>query len=251
MDSKSILITTISLSFIILAVHFSNAYAVDTLKYPLIMILPSETCQKIIQNHAKSDCPTDDLLMKYDTSNQYISGHFVKINGTTIREKPLVKNHYIWYNGTGKITVCVDCEGDYFNPDLFQTIIIEPHGFTFIDKYANATNNKWNSNSDRNMQGCSTATIAYSDSLLNDTIQYLKSGCTKTSFNGTKTYLIPDQPWQWNNPYSTLHQITYLKSILHNHTYNNNMTSGGTGPSLCINGKTCNFVDPYQKVGYR
>lgn len=219
-----------------------------TQKYPLIMIVPSESCQNMIKFHMKTDCPTDDMLLKYDTSNQKISGHFIIQNGNTIRDKPEVKNHYLFYQTQ---TVCVDCAGDYMNPDLFQIIIIEPHGFTYVDKYAVISNNKWLSYSDRHMAGCNTATIGYSDSLLNDTIKYMESNCTQTSFNSTKTNIIPDQPWSYDNPYSSLHLSTYLKSFLHNHDiFNRNGTNpGGLGPNDCIRHQ-CSYTDPYKKAGW-
>jgi hypothetical protein len=109
---------------------------------------------------------TDNVIKKYDTSNQKISGHFVIKDGIISRENPQVKNHYMFYKNTGKAIVCVDCTGDYINPDLFQVIILESHSFTYIDKYANVTVS-WNSYSDRHMAGCNIATIAYSDAFLN------------------------------------------------------------------------------------
>lgn len=221
---------------------------VQTEKYPVIMVISSEICQKMIQNHINSTCPTDDKLIKYDTSNQHISGKFVTINGITTRTNAQVINHYQFYT---KETVCVDCSGNLSDPDLFKIIILEPHGFTFIDKYQVVPNNTWNSYSDRNMQGCNTATIAYSDALLNDTISYLESECTKTSFNNNSTHTIQLHPFSFDNPTSSLHQINYLKSILHGHSSTNtNNTAGGLGPGLCINGKTCNYKDPYKKPGW-
>lgn len=179
-------------------------------KYPIIMVIPSESCQKVIKYHMKSDCPTDDMLIKYDTSNQLISGHFITKDGITVRTNPEVKNHWVWYKNE---TVCVDCTGDFMNPDLYKMIIIEPHGFTFIDKYALVPNHQWNSYSDRHMAGCNTATIAYSDSLLNDTIHYMESNCTITKFNSTKINVIPSQPWDFDNPYSSLHYKSTIDLI--------------------------------------
>jgi len=204
----------------------------QTEKYPVIFVIRSESCQKMIQYHIKSSCPTDDLIMKYDTSDQHISGKFIVKNGITVRTEPQIKNHYQFYT---KETVCIDCNGNLALPDLFKTIILESHDFTYIDKYATVGNNKWQSFNDRHMAGCNTATIAYSDALFNDTISYLESNCTRTSFNGTTNHVIQDQPWSWNNPFSSIHQQNLVSSI--------------KGIGNCIT-KQCDVKDPYKKAGY-
>ena len=216
------------------SIYSANA-TVQTEKYPVIMVVQSEICQKMIQNHINSTCATDDKTMKYDTSNQHISGKFVTKDGITTRTKAQVTNHYQFYT---KQTVCVDCTGNLFNPDLYKIILLEPHGFTFVNKDQVVPNNKWYSYSDRSMQGCNTATIAYSDALLNDTISFLESGCTKTSFNGTMNHIIKEQPWSWDNPYSSLHQKSIVDKV---------KSTGGLGN--CIS-KQCDYTDPYKKAGW-
>lgn len=214
------------------------------------MVVQSELCQKMIQNHINSTCPTDDKLIKYDTSNQHISGKFVNKNGIVIRTNAQVTNHYQFYT---KETVCVDCTGNLSSPDLFKMIILEPHGFTFIDKYQTVSSNSWNSYTDRSMQGCNTATIAYSDALLNDTITYLESECTKTSFNNNSTHTIQSHPFSLSSPFTSLPLDYYKEQIFHGHKVLTNEvmpTGGGLGPGLCINGKTCDFKDPYKKAGW-
>jgi len=199
------------------------------------MVVQSELCQKEIQNHIRSDCPTDEILKKYDTSNQYISGKFVTKDSITIRTKAQVTNHYQFYT---KQTVCVDCTGNLSSPDLFKMIILEPHGFTFIDKYQTVSTHTWNSYTDRSMQGCNTATIAYSDWLLNDTISYLESECTKTKYTGNSTHTIQDHPFSFDNPYSSLSFKNLVSQI---------KSTGGLG--LCLQNQ-CNIKDPYKKAGW-
>lgn len=173
---------------ILLVVCVSPAFA-DTEKYPVIMVIPSETCQKAIQYHLKSDCPPLSALVKYDTSNQMISGHFVLKNGEVIRQPPQIRNHWMWYTTQ---TICVDCLADLSKTDLYKEIIIEPHGFTWIDKVESVNNNStWHSYSDVNMAGCNTATIAYSDALLSQVINYMKSNCTKNPINNTSSHKVP------------------------------------------------------------
>lgn len=160
--------------------------------HKLTVVEYSEVCQKMIDKNIKSNCPTVNELKKYDNTNQKISGKFITINGKTIREKPVISNHYLFYNAT---TVCIICKVDLNKKNLFNTIIIEPHGFTWIEKDHIVKNDTpWNSFSDRFMEGCHKATIGYSDILLNDTIRYIQSKCTITQFNGTRSHGIIQAP---------------------------------------------------------
>ena len=217
---------------------------------PILFVNLSQTCENMIKYHI-SGCPSLSSLVSFDTSNQNISGKFVKIGNDTIRTNPQVKSNWLYYFGKSKI-VCVECSADITVMQQSQQIIIQPTGFSFVDQIANATKGQWVSYSDRYMQGCDTATISNDMGLLKDTIHYMLSGCVaKTGFNGTVSHKVNNTPWQYDNPFSTLHQSTYLKNIMHNHlSYNGNKTFGGIGPSLCINGKTCDFKDPYAKEGY-
>lgn len=223
-------------------------YSLSTSHLPVLLVSLSGTCETLVKQ-GSADCPTIKDLMTYDTSNQYISGKFVQNGNQFIREPPTVKNNWLIYSGSSKEIICVECSFDILSSQQSQQIIINPHGFTYINKTAIAKNS-WVSWSDRYMQGCDTATIGYSKQLLDDTISYMLSGCTKTSFNGTVSHVIPDKPWEYDNPYSTLHQLSYLSSILHGHNLSNtNHTSGGTGPVDCIRHE-CNFKDPYSKAGW-
>lgn len=223
-------------------------YSLSTHKLPVLLISLSGTCETLVKQGSK-DCPTIKDLMTYDTSNQYVSGKFVNNNGLYHREPPQVKNNWLSYSYGTKQVTCVECTFDILSSQQSQQIIINPTGFTYINKTAIAKNS-WVSWSDRYMQGCDVATIGYSKQLLNDTISYMLSGCTKTGFNSTQSHVIPDKPWEYKNPYSTLHQITYLKDILHDHNLSNtNHTSGGSGPMDCIRHQ-CSFIDPYKKAGW-
>ena len=223
-------------------------YSLSTKKLPVLLISLSGTCETLVKQGSK-DCPTIKDLMTYDTSNQYVSGKFVQVGDKFIRESPHVKNNWLVYSGSSKTVICVECTFDILSSEQSQQIIINPHGFTYINKTAIAKSS-WVSWSDRYMQGCDIATIGYSKALLDDTISYMLSGCTKTSFNGTSNHIIPDKPWEYQNPYSTLHELSYLSNILHGHNLSNtNHTSGGTGPQDCIRHQ-CSFIDPYKKAGW-
>lgn len=243
-------------------------------QYNMIMIIPSELCTVAIKNHVKTDCPPLENLTKYDNSNQHISGYFYTKDGSTLeRSNPQVKNHWQYYGYTNHTIVCVYCTGNYLTTDLYQTIIIEPVSFEYAphsfisvpynvpiynSTSGNFTNIQYQQNEidaglttffNRQVLGCNTATISYSDKLLNDTINYLESDCKKTNFNQTKTYSPPNSPWSWDNPYSTLHYLNALKQMSGGYGISGtNNTKGGHGPGNCING--CAYTTSTKKPGW-
>jgi hypothetical protein len=243
-------------------------------QYNIIMIIPSELCTRAIENHVKTDCPLLQNLIKYDNSNQKISGYFYSIDGKTLdRSNPQVKNHWQYYWNTNHTIVCVYCTGNYLTTDLYKTIILSPVSFEYAthnflatpyniaqynDSSGNFTNIKYYQNEidvglttvlNRQVLGCNTATIAYSDFLLNDTINYLESGCTKTNYNMTKIYSHPNSPWSYDNPYSSQHYMSALKQMTNGHgIYGTNQTVGGHGPGNCING--CTYTTSTKKPGW-
>ena len=244
-------------------------------RYNIIMIIPSEECTNAIKNHVKTNCPPLGNIIKYDTSNQKISGKFVlNKDGSWTRDKPEVKNHWQYYTYTNKTIVCVYCTGNYLTTDLYKTIIIESgnpfeyviHKFVSttytISQYnftsKNYTNIIYPTNEldsgltsmlNRNIQGCDTATISYSDYLLNDTISYMESGCKTSHYNQTNTQKVPNTPWVYDNPYSSLHYLSSLNIITQGHGLSGgNHTSGGHGPGNCING--CKFTTSTKKPGW-
>ena len=209
---KSLLLI-IPILFIVSILSFSDqAYAKPSPHYNMTLIILSETCKRTNHYNVTSDCPKIYELIKFDTSNQNISGKFVKNGNDYERTKPQMKNHWVYYQ---KNVICVDCNIDYIGTGgQFKSIIIEPNNFTWIDKDAVLKNTlKWTSYSNRFVSGCQTATIAYSDSLLNDTISYLNSECTKTNFNGNKINTIQDHPFSFDNPYSSLHYQSEIASL--------------------------------------
>lgn len=198
-----------SLQFEILTSHFQPT------KYSnFIAVEYSNTCATLVKNNITSDCPSVSELMKWDNSNQAVSGHFVlQKDGTYIRDKPEVPNFYSYYGNNNYTTICILCNADLANQDTTPVIFIEPHGFTYTQNAVNSANtiiqNGFNSTVEQNEQvkgtttyhdryiaGCLVANMAYIDfsssngtreSLMNDTIHDFESGCTKTDFNSTGT----------------------------------------------------------------
>lgn len=217
----------------------------------VLIISLSQTCE-ILNKNGMPGCPSVKDLIPYDTSNQLVSGHFVKHGSVYIRTAPQMKNNWLAYYYTNKTVVCVECYFDVTATSKSQEIIIQPTSFSYVNKTEIETGNQVYNFDNRFMQGCDVATIGNIPGLLSDTINYMLHGCVSsaTNFHTISNHTRTLQPWNYNNPYSTLHQLDYLKNILHGHSSSNtNMTSGGTGPVNCITHQ-CSFVDPYKKQGY-
>lgn len=188
---------------------------IQTTKYKLIVPLYSEACQKMINIHDYSSCPPLSELVKFDTSNQNISGKFLlQKDGTIIRTPPQIRNHYVFY--TDKIKVCVGCQIDLGNPDIVQLMFIEPRGFSYtIHDFTTTVEQNSNINSTVNVNSiaasmlihydvfvdtsCLTANLDYTPFLMNDTINYMESGCKIAHYNKTTTTLSPHHVIDYGN----------------------------------------------------
>lgn len=226
-------------------------YTYSTSKLPILLISLSNTCE-ILDKHNMKGCPPVKDLIKYDNSNQLVSGQFVSHNGIYTRNPPQLKHNWLAYQYSNHTIICVECAFDVTATDKSKQIIIQPNSFSFVNKSETESNNAYYNFIGRSMQGCDTATIANLPGLLNDTIHYMLSGClaSKTGFHGIENHTRTLHPFSYDNPYSTLHQDALLKSMMQGHTYDfGNKTSGGRGPPDCIR-HACTFTDPYKKVGW-
>ena len=187
-------------------VYSSNSEAVSG-GYNITVIEYSEICQKEIANNMTTDCPSVKTLMPWDSSNQGISGLFLEDkSGISKRSTPVNQLSYQFYYGSKAPVVCVLCNVPLALTDIFQEIIIQPKGHQFVElapiQDATVTYTQPNGlqlqvndpntnlvtpllhNGDRYVSpDCRTVDLVYSKALLNDTIQYLQSGCKKTSYN--------------------------------------------------------------------
>lgn len=176
-------------------------YIKSTIQKHVIVILLSETCQRMNENGI-SGCPHISNLTGFDNSNQAISGKFVKHGNDYTRTKPQLTNHYIWYKDYALPVVCVDCYTDLGNTNNVLQIIIEPHDFVWIDKYNDVSLNTrtFTQFHGRYMAGCDSATLAYDWNLMTDTIYYMRHGCvpSATDYDNTSTYTLPSTAFDMN-----------------------------------------------------
>src|SRR5690242_18613372 len=220
MNNQVFLLTISFLLAAILGVHTSipNAEATNqnTTKYKILAVEYSQSCETVLTHGFNSTCPTLDKIWKYDTSNKNISGKLVWDGKEFLRSSPQVKNHYVWYD---KMAVCVGCNVPLNNPDLFPVIFIEPSGFEYISKDQEIKNShKITTYSNPYISpDCLTATVGYTDFLLNDTIHYMLNNCIGQHFLNNQTKNIKDTSFDFSNPYSSLIMKAFLKTILHGH----------------------------------
>lgn len=153
-----------------------------------IVIELSRTCQALLKANLSTTCPSYKDLEKYDTTNKKISGKIEYINGEWKRGKPSYNNYQLSYQPSKyPLVVCVDCSGDILQRS--PKIIIEQGEFVYKKNTDNTMKNftRYEYKNRYVDKDCQTAMIPYIDFLLNDTINYLHSGCKTTKYNATNT----------------------------------------------------------------
>lgn len=217
------------------------------IKPNLIGIQLSSTCFTYAKNNMKSSCFNYKDLLQFDNTNQYLAGKFTDKPYFHRLPSP-VKNFWAFLDQNA---VMVDPSREFtINAKM---IIVNPQNFTWIDPSEDGLKGgqlaRYHEN--RLMNGCDEAQVSSNYTLIRDTIIYMSSNCTVTSFNNTKTITQKEIPFTYNNPYSSLHLSSYLGTIFNHHSYfTGNHTASGLGPSNCITHK-CTYTDPYAKQGYK
>lgn len=217
----------------------------------LVGIQLSNSCITMIQNNITSSCPTYDDLVKYDSSNTYVSGQFIRDNSTGFlhRENPQYKDSWRWYDDDPEIRLIVDPPQGMdsrikmitIQPN-FDTYIVNgeetiPSEFEYIDVEIEKTlGNQTKVRTvqvlnqtqdfamvlyhDRYVDRCNKAIINADNwkFLLGDTITYLRSGCSETEFDEREII----QPVKTEIDISTSPSYqyqTWLKNVLDNCIY--------------------------------
>lgn len=189
-------------------------------KYPQLNIEYSQACRAMISHGDFTTCPRLSDLIPYDTSNQHYSGKFVQGKYDMVRTNPQLKNAFMWYKN---FTICVDCQIDASSEATMQNIFLEatanfpytkhtsvnvstnntgliklvPYNYTTTFNEVNAGLTIYH---DRYVtDNCMEANLVYSPELLQDTINYMKSGCKITFYNKTTTTIIPFHPIDYKN----------------------------------------------------
>lgn len=156
-------------------------------KYKMIAVILDKICLNFIKNNITNNkCPPYNILEKWDTTNQKYSGKFVTTKGFYHRDKPQQNNHWINYKDE---VVCVDCSRQALSGSRVIQLV------TKLDYIKREDNTIYNATRfvyhQRGVDDfCSSASIVYTPFLLQDTIDYLKSGCSKTEFVEKQTIVM-------------------------------------------------------------
>jgi len=206
----------------------------------------SSVCQRMVMNHVNSTCLTYDTIKSLDNTNPLYAGQWVSVPYEH-RLSPKIKNHENF--NPNPWVIMADPNADFTSNA--RMIIVDDH-FTWTDQNDTAigglamkSHADWYVSSD-----CTEARVGPSLNLIQEAINYIESNCSANPFNNTKTTYQKEIPFSYANPYSTLHYLDQLKSLLHGHSSDNtNKTAGGLGPQDCIRHQ-CSYTDPYKKAGW-
>lgn len=233
-----ILVLGVIVAALLIPQHYASADSY------LIGVQDSQACITLIKNHLPNHCLPYDKLKPIDTTNPAIAGKWV--NDTYYhRLKPQVIDHYRFTNNNW--VVMVDPNGDF--SARAKMITVTGDNFTWINPDDVVTDNKQRIEHVNRFvsASCDQATVAPIFSLVQDTVNYLENGCKYSSYNDTRVYQVPQAKTALINPYSSLHQDHYLKSIFGGHSFfSEKLMNGGLGPgNLINNNKGNNLKDPF------
>ena len=185
----------------------------------LVGVNLSKSCIIMIKNNITSTCPTYDDLLKFDTSNKEISGNFIRDNGTGYlhRETPEFHDSWRWYDHDTEVRLIVDppngmesriktieiqpnfntytVKNQMFIPSEYEFVsvdVVSLFGNKTITKTINVVNQTQEYGlvlyHDRYVDKCKNAVINADNwlYLLNDTINYLRTGCNETDFDNSE-----------------------------------------------------------------
>lgn len=146
----------------------------------LIGIQDIKACLIMFEHNITSHCIPYNKLKVFDNTNPLYAGQWVSFPYYH-REPPRVLNHYN-FNPNPFIQM-VDPDPDF--TARARMVYVTNDNFTWINPDENGTNYTLKAHVNRAVLNCETATVAPIMSLIADTIKYMESGCTKTSYNDT------------------------------------------------------------------
>ncbi len=187
-----------------------------------IGVVLSKTCLTILSANLSTTCPSYEVLRQLDNSNLYMSGDFVYKNNILQREEPKFKNswNYYAYDESDTWRIFVDPPREYLS--RIKLITIENNFDVYIDRAdRKIINNTVIEYHDRYINNCwaSTVNSDYWETLIPDTIFYMRNGCKGfTSFTErVEIYLEPTE-----QDYTTSYKYQYdqwLKNVTENCIY--------------------------------
>ena len=143
----------------------------------------SKTCKTMVINNYSSTCPSFEDLIGLDTSKKE-SGEFGAINGYYQRGKPLLHNDERLYDFESEFGIIIDPSGTMKNKIKMITIEISLDNYMIRGDFKKDDNSR-TINHLRYVDNCKNATITSQnwESILPDTIHYLRTNCEVTGID--------------------------------------------------------------------
>lgn len=177
----------------------------------------SGACIAALKAHSVTNCPTYKDVVYADNSNTRLSGGFGYVNGFYERLPNFFKQNIAYYYSLHRNVVLVDPPQDIADKiPMIQIYNVLP---TFADKYQDLNSSRTNSTNGfktlhqyRYTQDCRGLTaITFSKAIVNDTISYIQSGCTKTNLN--TLVIVPNNTIQTDPTKSALWQFQQAMNL--------------------------------------
>jgi hypothetical protein len=178
----------------------------------LIGVQNSQACITMLIHHIPNHCIPYNKQLQFDTTNKLISGMW--INDTYYhRLPPKIIDHYRFTPNPW--VVMVDPNNDFTT--RAKMITVQADNFTYINPDEVVNGHTRHEYDNRFVYtNCQSAIVAPNLFIIEDTINYLESGCTVTHYNETRTILLHDTPtditktqaWKNQQWYSQAKQVT-------------------------------------------
>lgn len=179
--------------------NYSNGISLS--KSHMIGIQLSQTCIRMQEQGIPNHCLTYDELKPLDNTNPLFAGLWTDKNYPH-RMAPRASNFWIGQNTTW--IVMVDPTADFST--RARMITVEDNNFAWFNPDDNNTRNNQtgdylpiSTHQGRAVFSCSISTVAPNLWLVNDTLHYLESGCTKTNYNDTIVSYQKTLPLDYNS----------------------------------------------------
>jgi hypothetical protein len=160
---------------------------------PLMSITRSKSCQIVASSDIDGCISNKYLVESYDNTIPKYSGYFVEKNGDLVREKPLVKNHWLRYPDIKKTIVAVDPDGNWAATSTSQQIIIEPINYVYTRAQTN-TNGTFSYYQKVFIDECHLARVAADKDLIQKVVVYMYKGCNGEKPMDKVTVVVPKTP---------------------------------------------------------
>jgi hypothetical protein len=154
-------------------IQTNNGTSIESFK-PYLNVITLEI-SKACKASNSTKCPSFAQLISLDNTNQKYVGSLTNEK----RLKPLLKNPSIIYKDVKETIICLDCPWDIYK-NAKHIMIDRPFIYKLNDDRVITNNTRYEYHNRYVSEGCNNARLAWLPGYLDDTIRFIKSGCTET-----------------------------------------------------------------------